>query len=546
MKRQPILIAALVLSASFSAAQSHEAGEHQLGTVHFPTSCSPAVQAEFERGVAMLHSYWFNYAGKTFRGVLDRDPSCAIGYWGIALDLLGNTLVSTPSTADARAAWDALEKARAVDAGSPRERDWIETARVYFRDHETVPVTTRLEGYAHALEALAARYPDDFEAQVFYALALQAAAPKNDVTYASQLKSARILEGLYAQNPQHPGITHYLIHAYDFAPFADKGIPAARRYAEIAPAVPHARHMPAHIYSMVGLWEDSIRSNLSALEIQPDYYHASDFATYAYLQLAQDRQASALIAKALQTPERGDRPPTIVNYTALAAMPARYALERADWAGAASLRPTASAYPQADALTRFARALGKARTRDVSGAMLEVDALQELRGALEKSGDSYWAARTNEQILAASAWIAHAQQRDEEAVTLMRRAADGEDGSLKNVAMENRLYPLRELLADLLLEASRPVDALAEFERALSLTPNRYRGLYGAAVASEATGDMRRAADYYAKLLALATNADSVRPELERAREYLRKYRSPRLPSARPQRPEAVGASLPM
>ena len=346
------------------------------------------MQAEFERGVAMLHSYWFNYAGKTFRGVLDRDPSCAIGYWGIALDLLGNTLVSTPSTADARAAWDALEKARAVEAGSPRERDWIETARVYFRDHETVPVTTRLEGYAHALEALAARYPDDFEAQVFYALALQAAAPKNDVTYASQLKSARILEGLYAQNPQHPGITHYLIHAYDFAPFADKGIPAARRYAEIAPAVPHARHMPAHIYSMVGLWEDSIRSNLSALEIQPDYYHASDFATYAYLQLAQDRQASALIAKALQTPERGDRPPTIVNYTALAAMPARYALERADWAGAASLRPTASPYPQADALTRFARALGKARTRDVSGAMLEVDALQGLRGALEKSGDS--------------------------------------------------------------------------------------------------------------------------------------------------------------
>jgi tetratricopeptide (TPR) repeat protein len=281
--------------------------------------------------------------------------------------------------------------------------------------------------------------------------------------------------------------------------------------------------MPAHIYSMVGLWEDSIRSNLSALEIQPDYYHAADFATYAYLQLAQDRQASVLIAKALQTPERGDRPPTIVNYTALAAMPARYAIERADWTGAASLRLTASPYPQADALTRFARALGRARTRDVSGATLEVDALQALRGALEKSGDSYWAARTNEQILAVSAWIAHAQQRDEEALTLMRRAADGEDGSLKNVAMENRLYPLRELLADLLLEARRPADALTEFEKALSLTPNRYRGLYGAAVASEATGDKRRAAGYYAKLVALAGNGDSVRPELERAREYLRK-----------------------
>jgi hypothetical protein len=264
MRRDPTLVVAgIVMGSAFLAA----AQSHQLGTVHFPTSCSTSAQADFERGVAMLHSYWFNYAGKTFRGVLEKDPGCAIAYWGIALDLLGNTLVSPPSPADAGAAWDALEKARSVGPGSQRERDWIETARAYFRQHETVSVPARLQAYRQALQELAARYPDDFEAQVFYALALQASAPKNDMTYASQLKSAGILERLYAQNPQHPGITHYLIHAYDFAPFAEKGIPAARRFAEIAPAVPHARHMPSHIYSMVGQWEDSIGSNLSALEI---------------------------------------------------------------------------------------------------------------------------------------------------------------------------------------------------------------------------------------------------------------------------------------
>ena len=355
---------------------------HELGTVQFPTSCAPAVQADFERGVAMLHSYWFSYAGKTFRAVMEKDPGCTMAYWGVAMDLLGNTLAAAPSAAQARDAWKVLEQAQSVTPKTERERAWIDAIRAYYRDYESVPLTTRLSAYSKAMGDLARRYPDDFEAQVFYALTLQAAASKNDLSYASQRQSADLLEKLYAANPQHPGITHYLIHAYDFAPFADKGIAAARRYASIAPAVPHARHMPAHIYSMVGLWEDSITSNLSSLEIQPDYYHAFDFIVYARLQLTQDKQAALDVDKAAKTPERGDRPSSIANFTALAAMPARYALERADWKRAAALPLTSSAYPQADAITRFSRGLGMARLGNATGARVEIDALvNAARGA---------------------------------------------------------------------------------------------------------------------------------------------------------------------
>jgi tetratricopeptide (TPR) repeat protein len=510
-----------LFAATFSVSSSAIAQHHELGKVTFPTSCNAAVQADFETGVAMLHSYWFNYAGKQFRAVLEKDPGCAMAYWGIALDMLGNTLSSPPSAQIARAAWELLEKARGVEAKTERERLWLDAIRAYFRNHDTAPVEQRLTSYNDAMRRLAERFPEDFEAQVYYALTLQASAPKSDMTYANQLKSANMLEKLYAANPQHPGITHYLIHAYDFAPFANQGIPAARRYASIAPAVPHARHMPAHIYSMVGMWEDSITSNLSALEIQPDYYHASDFTVYAHLQLAQDRRAKDMIDKALATSERGDRPATLANFTARVAMPARYVLERADWAGAAALPVSPTEHPMADSLTHFTRGLGMARLGNRAGAAKEIDALRRLEAALDKSGDRYWADRTREQILAVSAWIALSEGASEKAVALARQAADAEDASIKHVAMENRLYPMRELLGDLLLEAGRPKEAAGEYARALKQTPNRYRGLYGAARAAAASGDTTAARDYYSRVIKLSQHADSVRPELQRARAYL-------------------------
>jgi tetratricopeptide (TPR) repeat protein len=495
--------------------------EEKLGKLSFPTSCDPKVQAEFERGVAMLHSYWFLIARRTFENVLRQDPNCAMAYWGVAMDYLNNTLLGPPPRADAEAAWAALEKARAIGAKTQRERDWIDALSAYFRDRDKVAVDARLAAYNAAMAGMAERYPDDYEVQTYYALTLQASAPKSDLTYANQIKSAMMLEKLFDQNPQHPGVTHYLIHAYDFAPLAERGIPAARRYAGIAPAVPHARHMPSHIYSMVGLWEESIASNASALEIQPDYYHAADFSVYAFLQLGQDAKAQAMIEKSLATADRGDRPITFGNSTAKAAMPARYVLERGDWIGAAALPVTPSQYPMADSLIRFTRGLGMARSGDIASAKDEIEAMKELRAALERVNDSYWADRTEEQMLTVSAWIALKEGMPDQAVKFMRTAADNEDNSLKHIAMENRLFPLRELYGDLLLEMGRPADAVVEYETALKAYPNRYRAYLGVARAADASGDRAKAIAYYGKLIDLAKNADGERPETREAKAFL-------------------------
>jgi hypothetical protein len=513
-----ILVAGMIAALSCSAFAQQD---QKLGKLSFPTSCDPKVQAEFERGVAMIHPYWFIYARKTFEGVLQQDPTCAIAYWGMALDYLGNSLATTPTRAEAEAGWTALEKAHAIGAKTERERAWIEALSDYYRDYDKTPVNSRLAAYNKAMEQLAQRYADDYEAQVFYALTLQASASPADTTYSKQRQSAAILEKLYQQNPQHPGVTHFLIHAYDYHPLAEQGIPAAQRYAGIAPAVPHARHMPSHIYSMVGMWEESIASNASAMDIQPDYYHAADFSVYAYLQLAQDGKAKALTEKSLATADRGDRPINFVNFTAKNAMPARYVLERADWAGAAALAFTPTQYPQPDSLTRFTRGLGMARSGDLAGARAEIDAIKALRLTLEKSNQSYWADRSEEQMLTISAWIALKEGARDQAVKFMCAAADGEDGSIKHVAMENRLYPLRELYGELLLEMGEPAAALREFETALEQTPNRYRTLLGIARAANAAGDRQKALEYYGKLVNLAKNADAERPETREAKAFL-------------------------
>ena len=520
MKSKRLALTTCLIAALFGNAFAQQG--NQLGKVRFPTSCDPTVQAEFERGVAMLHSYWFGPARRTFEAVLKQDPTCVMAYWGIAVDLLGNTLVGPPPPATAQPAWEALEKARTVGAKTPRERDWIEALSAYYREHDKVALDTRLLAYTTALEHLTHRYPDDYEAHVFYALTLQASAPKADVTYANQLKSAAILEKLYELNPQHPGVSHFLIHAYDYAPLAEKGLAAARRYAGIAPAVPHAQHMPSHIYSMVGMWEESIASNASAIEIQPDYYHASDFTVYAHLQLAQDGKAKAMIDRTLKI--HGDRfTPALAGATALVAMPARYALERGDWGAAAALpvTGTASQVPQAASLTHFARGLGMARSGDLANTKAEIESIKALQVALEKASQPYWAARSEEQILALSAWIAFKEGNVEQAVKLMRAAADGEDGSVKHVAMENRLYPLRQLLGDLLLEMGQASAALKEYETALKDGPNRYRGFLGAARAAEKAGERQKAAHYFAKLVDLVQRADTDRPETREAKAFL-------------------------
>ena len=520
MKSKLFSVVAGLVAAGLAGSASAQSDE-KLGKLSFSISCDPLVQADFERGVAMLHSYWFNYARKTFEGILQKDPSCAMAYWGIAMDLLGNTLATTPSRAEAQAGWEALEKARAAGAKTQRERDWIEALGAYYREHDKIPVDARLAAYNTAMEQMVQRYPDDYEARVFYALTLQASASKADTTYANQLNSAAILEKLYEENSQHPGVSHFIIHAYDFAPLAEKGIPAARRYAGIAPAVPHARHMPSHIYSMVGLWEESIASNAAALEIQPDYYHASDFSVYAHLQLAQDAKAKAMIEKSLATPDRGDRPITFANFTAKAAMPARFPLERGDWAGAAALPSPTSQYPQADSLTRFARGIGMARSGDLAGAKHEIEAIKQLRDTLARANQTYWADRSDEQMLALTSWVASGGGNAEQGLKLMRAAADREDSSIKHVSMENRLYPMRELLADLLLETGQPAAALKEYETALKDYPVRYRGFLGAARAAEKAGDRQKAASYFRRLLELSKNADTERPEIRSAKAFV-------------------------
>jgi tetratricopeptide (TPR) repeat protein len=510
----------LVPTLAAAHAEGEAAQTAALGSVKFPTSCEVKVQALFERGVAMLHSYWFPEAAKTFSAVLEQDPACAIAYWGRAVTLMGNPLLAPPPPKDLAAASEAIAAGRSIGAKTQRERDWIETIAAYYQGYDKVPLTDRLAAYTRALERMSLRYPDDFEVSVYYALALQASAPANDTTYASQRKSAAILETLTARNPLHPGAVHYLIHAYDYPPLAAKGLSAARRYAGIAPAAPHARHMPSHIYSMLGLWEDSIASNKSALQIQPEYIHAIDFMVYAHLQLSQDRQAQAMIEEAAR--QFAANPPVALGgFTARAALPARYALERADWRAAAQLPVNPSRFPQADSLTRFARGLGMARSGDAAGAAKEIEAMQSLREALEKSQQTYWATRTDEQIYAISAWIALKSGDPAQAEKLLRAAADGEDASVKNVAMENRLFPMRELLADLLLESGEPAKALAEYELALQANPNRLRGLYNAGIAASAVGDKTKAAGHFARVVELSRNADSQRIEAVRAKEYL-------------------------
>jgi tetratricopeptide (TPR) repeat protein len=500
--------------------------ESRLGKVNFPNSCSPQVQADFERGVAMLHSFWYSAAEKTFRDVLTQDPSCAIATWGIASILMSNPLAGAgASPKGAEQSQAAIEQGRRIGAKTQRERDYIEAVAAYYQDWSNRSERSRQETRAKAYEVLAARYPDDDEAQIFYAVYLAATQLQADQTYASYLKAAGILEKQFAKHPDHPGVAHYLIHSYDAPPIAEKGVPAARRYAGIAPAAPHALHMPSHIFTRVGAWEESAATNRRSAEVavkgnEPDEsYHARDYMVYAYLQLARDGDARRAMEEALQvtgtTPSRPTAP------YAIAAMQARYAVERGAWREAMQLQPQKTKFPFTDAITYFARALGAARSGDAAAAEKDAAQLAVLHKVLYEAKNSYWANEVEVQRLAAAGWIALAQGKGDEALKLMRAAADTEDRSEKHIVTPGRIVPARELLGEMLLELKQPALALKEFEASQLREPNRFRGIYGAARAAEASGDGQKARDYFARLVALSKNADGARPELARAKAYL-------------------------
>ncbi|WP_233888738.1 hypothetical protein [Paraburkholderia flagellata] len=532
------VIAALAFAPALAQHEEHSAAQQgggKFGTVKFPTSCSPAAQVQFEKALAMLHSFFYPSTLKSFDAVTQIDPQCAIAYWGIAIAQRPNPLIAPFDEAALKRGLEAVEKGLALGPGTERERDWLMAAEAFYKDYDKVPQSQRTLDYTHAMERLSQRYPDDSEAAIFYALALNESASPSDKTYANQLKAATILEKIYREQPDHPGVAHYLIHSYDYAPLAQRGLPFANKYAQIAPAAPHALHMPSHIYSMLGMWEPSIKSNEAALKAMqeeasrswPGATHASaphswDFMEYAYLQLGQDAHAKQIRDEAnAATKFPFDR---LATYTALAAIPARYALERGDWQEAAQLEPRGSGWPQAEAITYFARALGCARGGNADMAQTNIDMLTQLRAKLDQSGQPYWAEQVRIQILAASAWLAHAGGKDDKALEQMRAAANQEDGSEKHVAMENRLYPMRELLGEMLLDLKRPADALKEYEASMQTSPNRLRGLYGAAKAADLAQDKQKTQFYYGKLVVLTQNADTVRPEVSEAKLHLAQH----------------------
>ncbi len=520
-----LVVSSLMFAPAVASAHDEDASKGTLGKVSFASSCDPAVQPAFERAVAMLHSFWYSAGEAAFREVLARDPGCAIATWGIASILMSNPLAGQgASPKDALSAQAAIDQGRRIGAKTERERDYLEAVAAYYQDWSNRSERDRQAARAKAYEALATRYPYDDEAQIFSALYTAGTQTQADQTYAAYLKSAAILEGEFAKYPDHPGVAHYLIHSYDAPPIAAKGLVAARRYAGIAPDAPHALHMPSHIFTRVGAWEESVATNARSAKVaraggEPDEsYHASDYMVYALLQMGRDAEARTAIDDAMKV--SGITPRFVAPY-AISAMPARYAVERGDWKAAAMLQPAATTYPFVAAMTHFARALGAARTGDLAAARLDAEQLATLHATLLAAKNAYWAREVEVQRLAVAGWIAFGEGQHEEALKLMRAAADLEDGSEKHIVTPARLLPARELLGEMLLKMQQPAAALKELEASRLREPNRFRNYALAAQAADAMGDSAKARAQYEQLVALAKNADAARPELDRAKAYL-------------------------
>lgn len=514
-------VATLGFWASPSIAQDDT--DQKFGTVHFATSCNETAQRRFDRAMRYQHSFWYQASREIFEETLKADPTCGIAYWGMALGLLDNPHNPIPAP-NLPLGLAAIQAAQATGAKTQRERDYIDALAVMYVDYDKTTHQARVQSYLKAMEALAAKYPDDDEAQIFYAITLNVAASPTDKTYANQLKGAAILEPIFKRQPRHPGVAHYLIHLFDTPALAEKGIDAARRYSKIAPGAPHAQHMPSHIFTRVGLWKDSISSNMASVQAAKtdksagDQMHGQDYLVYAYLQLGQDKDARAVIDDMAASTFGPD---AFAGHFAAAASPARYMVERGDWRGAAELQVRPSKFPHVMAITYFARALGAARAGNPDAAKADIAKLAEIRDKLREAKNGYWAGQVDIQWQIATAWTSYAEGKYDDALKAMSAAADAEDKTEKSPVTPGPLAPARELYGYMLLDRGMAREALAAFEATMAKEPNRFNGFVGAAKAAQALGDTAKAKAIYEKLVALTVGTDSERPTLAAARAFV-------------------------
>src|ERR1700674_4732 len=517
MVRGRVIAGFLLTLGASCLAQEHQHGKgEKLGVVHFATSCNVGAQKEFDRAVALLHSFQFSRAIEGFNAVLEEDATCGIAYWGIALSDWSNPFApGMKDKSQLHAGRESAERGKTVGEKTERERAYLAAVGKLYTAYESAPQRARLIAYRDAMGEVAAKYPEDHEAQIFYALAVAASEDLADKTYAGRLKAGAILEKLFEEEPTHPGLAHYIIHTYDVPAVA------ARRYSEIAPDAPHALHMPSHTFTRTGYWQESIDSNIAAAaaarrEAQTaEELHASDYEIYAYLQTGQDEAARRMVDSLPEIASRFD-PKTMlsgaggpaVGYFALAAIPARYALERQDWRQAVQLPLRDTPFPHTDAMTWFARGLGAARLGQAPAANESATGLQKIRERLSKASENYWARQVEIQELAVRAWAALAAGKKEEALRQMKSAAELEDGTEKSAVTPGPLAPARELLGEMLLEMKEPAEALEQFEATLKKEPGRFRALYGAARAAQLSGSPEASQTYFGELLKVCGHAD--------------------------------------
>jgi tetratricopeptide (TPR) repeat protein len=509
--------------ASSSRAQEHQHGNgEKLGTVHFATSCNEVAQKEFNRAVALLHSFQFSRAIEGFTAVLGEDATCGIAYWGIALSDWSNPFApGMKDKSQLQLGRESAEHGKTVGAKTEREREYLAAVGKLYSDYEATPQRARLIAYRDAMGEVATKYSEDHEAQIFYALAIAASEDPADKTYAGRLKAGAILEKLFEEEPTHPGLAHYIIHAYDVPALAGRALVAARRYSEIAPDAPHALHMPSHTFTRTGYWQESIDSNVAAAAAARhegqtvEELHATDYEIYAYLQTGQDLAAGRIVDSLPEIVSRFE-PKAVMSgagspstgYFALAAIPARYALERRDWKQAEQLTVRETPFPHTEAMTWFARGLGAARLGQATAANESAAALRQIREHLVKAGENYWGLQVEIQELGVRAWAALVEGKKEEALRQMKSAAELEDGTEKSAVTPGPLAPARELLGEMLLELNEPAQALEQFEATLSKEPGRFRALYGAARAAQLSGNREASQRYFRELLKVCVHAD--------------------------------------